>query len=599
MLAVVFSGYPFHEGSGTSNLVPYPYEVAFSGAGFNIDRTYPVPYRHEPLPLLREQADSTDQPGERSINRQSLWRSSSFSWHGGAGQLHLDRQTSSPYRFRTSRGIDPWTRWQFSLLPDTTLRHDSSPETNQILLVVGTNLILLEGSAVYKSADGVTFTALTSAPSGDWVAATTDGTYVYASDGADIYRFLGTATTIGAAWSTQDCTTLTYINGWLLAGKDATIYSINNAGTATSTFVHNFADFEWVGFTHHSRGILAAGYSGIKSEVYRLPVDEATGALGVGIPAGALPDGERVYAIGSYLDFILLGTSNGIRFAAVGDGGGLVIGAYIETPEPVLTFEGQESFVYFGWSNFDATYTGLGRLDLQTINDDAPAYASDIMAASQGSVRSTVTFLSRLYFAVSGDGIYAASDDLVEEGYLYSGRISYDLSDDKIAMFADLKFDELAGEIDAYISTPSDADIGMGSATTAGSTSKRFSALQRRGEWLELKLVLTRDATTTTTGPSVTRFTLLSNPTTDPGTIIYAPVIIADDELTNGVSTARDTSEVVEFLKGLYESGTLFTYQERDRAYTVVMRTYEWRPLAWVDGNRGWNGTFLAVLLTV
>jgi len=50
---------------------------------------------------------------------QDIWRQSFESWHSGAGQANQDRNDSIPSRFNASFGVDPWTKYEFSLLPAT------------------------------------------------------------------------------------------------------------------------------------------------------------------------------------------------------------------------------------------------------------------------------------------------------------------------------------------------------------------------------------------------------------------------------------------------------------------------------------------------
>ena len=50
---------------------------------------------------------------------QDIWRQSFESWHSGAGQANQDRNDSIPSRFNQSFGVDPWTKYEFSLLPAT------------------------------------------------------------------------------------------------------------------------------------------------------------------------------------------------------------------------------------------------------------------------------------------------------------------------------------------------------------------------------------------------------------------------------------------------------------------------------------------------
>src|SRR5439155_2376386 len=87
-------------------------------------------WTHESIPMLRALYDPNPTPSEASLNAQGLWRRAQDSWHEGAGQTFRDRDASgSAYRFRSSKGVDVWTRYQIGLLKDTS-RIASSSNTN-------------------------------------------------------------------------------------------------------------------------------------------------------------------------------------------------------------------------------------------------------------------------------------------------------------------------------------------------------------------------------------------------------------------------------------------------------------------------------------
>lgn len=104
----------------TSPLVPGRLPVAIEDHPYQIE---PSGFRRETVPVLRQQADVSSEPGEMSLNPQGLWRRSQESWHHGAGQDFLDgrqdQEAPDPHRFRASKGVDVWTRGQVSLLHPT------------------------------------------------------------------------------------------------------------------------------------------------------------------------------------------------------------------------------------------------------------------------------------------------------------------------------------------------------------------------------------------------------------------------------------------------------------------------------------------------
>ena len=167
---------PYYEGgeaSPTTITVGVPiagdYNCSIDGRRFRLDRLI-KDYEEggTTIPLLRNQIDASADPGEASINREELWRRSRITWYMGAGQQYADRSdntsASNDARFWTSKGIDPWTRWQLTLLADTTKIKDLSG-TNSMLVPLGTRLYLLDGTNIYSTTDTVTWsTRLPAAP---------------------------------------------------------------------------------------------------------------------------------------------------------------------------------------------------------------------------------------------------------------------------------------------------------------------------------------------------------------------------------------------------------------------------------------------------
>lgn len=366
-----------------------PLDAALEGRSYEIDWKAQNGVRYQSVPLLRDQADDSAGPGKQSINPEAFWRRGTESWHLGAGQSVFDREEALPYRFDSSKGVEVWDRWKLGLLDNTHQRH-TSVNTNLHMAVAGDYLYFCDGTALRYTqnvAPGGTTTTLTGAPATAASAITSDGFNVYTAHAANgIYK-----TTRGAGATavhlTGTATLVGYVKDRLLAAGGTSVYDITTAGgpaLPAALYTHPNTDWSWVGFAAGDTHIYAAGRSGDKSLIYRTRIkDDGTGldALVVG---GELPDGELVTGIYGYLGFVLIGSDKGIRFATAGSTGDLTIGALVPVGTgSVEAFEGQDRFVWFGWPSFDATTSGLGRLDLQNFSDVealAPAYASDLMA---------------------------------------------------------------------------------------------------------------------------------------------------------------------------------------------------------------------------
>lgn len=608
MFDVVFSEHAFFEGGSLSSLVPSIYYHAIDGHPFMVDTGQDGDgrFRHQSIPLLKQQQQTDGSLGARSINPAGYWRVAVESWHRGAGQTNFDLDESDPYRFRESKGVDVWTKWELSLLPDTDQKRTSS-NTNLTLLPVGSYLYLIDGTALLYTQDGTvdapSWTSVTGTPGNTLLSVATDGYNVYATDGANIYQGTRGASSV-SSWSTYDSDLLGYVKGRLMSAHDNVVSNITGSAAKTDVVTHPNTDFRWVGFAEGRNCIYMAGYSGDKSLIYRTAVEADGTSLDVGQVAGELPDGEIVRSIYGYLGFLCIGTDQGVRFAQQDDAGDLTIGALIELGVSVRCFEGQGSFVWFGWSNYDSASTGLGRLSLTSINDGAaPAYASDLMATAQGNVLSVVTFGGRRYFTVSAAGVWGEEDDLVSTGSLDSGLISFGIPDNKVALGFDLRHRPLEGSVVIYAdANEADSFAALGTSAIRNRTGESWSVGEITGEKFELRTELNRSSTDTTAGPTVTREVFKMNPTADTGYEIVLPVLLAPTENPPGNPASprnRDVDGELQFLKSLRASRDVVVYQEGSRLYSVSLEDYVWLPGDAIQNGAAFQGTAILRLKVV
>ena len=238
---------PFYSGgSGVTPLVPSVFPVAIDGRPYMIDTVMANEWRHETVPLLRPQSDDSSAPGEASLNPEGLWRRSWTSWHKGAGQIHRDREDSSPFRFQESRGVDVWERYEMSLLPAVDQKRTTS-NTNLKMVVAGNRLFLTDGASVVYTEDITTgtptWTDCTNEPGGTILDIASDGEYVWITDGSNSFWADASAAPPAfnlAGWTgTQDADVLGFVKGRLMSGHngDATLHTYSAAGVATAVTI--------------------------------------------------------------------------------------------------------------------------------------------------------------------------------------------------------------------------------------------------------------------------------------------------------------------------------------------------------------------------
>lgn len=606
--------FPLYDGAvdDTADNVPGVYPIGLAGRGYMLDLASDQ-FAHQGIDILKPQTDDSGQVDEGSLNPEGLWRRSQDSWHKGAGQTYLDKPESDSARFRSSVGIDPWTEGELSLLPDTFKTYNVTGG------LVGENLRLVTaGDFVYLAIDTLLFyltdplNYITPATvnsvaiqngevARDIVGLTSDGNHVYAALGLNGIHRTARGTTVVEHYSDLEATLIDYTLGRLMAARQSAIYNVTAAGAApTALYTHPNPDFTWVGFAEGKGHIFAAGYSGDKSIIYKTAIKPDGTALEVPSAAGQLPDGEVVRSIYGYLGFILIGTDNGVRFSVPDTNGNLEIGALIETSSSVRCFEGQGPFVWFGWTNYSNTQTGLGRVDLRTIvGGTAPAYASDLLATAQGIITSIITFGGRRLFSVAQDGTYVESLNKVTSGTIDSGLISYGIPEEKIALYLDVRYRELYGS-DAVYLAKRDGVFTLLGTNTALSTSSQFQANSLRSDFLEIRHVLSRDGTDLTRGPVLTRHTLKSQVTANMGSYWIVPILLAETERTlNGDEKYRDVLEEFLFLAGLSTDKSTITYQYLSTLFTVTVENHEFKISHLNSDRTGYQGTMFMKLKVV
>lgn len=603
----------FYGGSGATRSVGARYDVALAGRGYMIDETQQgdFAYGFRSIPLLRSgQISQPQNVGELSLNVEDYWRRSAESWHLGAGQLFFDHQNSDDRRFRTSKGVDVWTPGQLSLLNDTALAASSSEAVN-LLVVCGDQLYNLVGTTLRRTSaitGTPSWTSITDAGPDDAIEAgtksmTTDGATVWVADSTRVHYSASSGTTYDKYHTSDHVATLIRsTKGRLLSAKDNVLYTHSGAAgsaVATALFAHPTSAWEWTDIAGGPNAIYFGGYAGDKSAIYATTIEADGTDLEIPHVVATLPDGELAQSLYAYLNVLVIGTSNGIRIAELQGDGSLILGALIELDNAPLCFEGQGRFVWFGWTDYDGDSTGLGRLDLSTFTNDAPAYASDLMAATDGDVLSVVTFGGIRVFSVSEAGIYREdTTSLVAEGTLYSGWANFGLADPKIAVKFLVAQRDGAGTFTVALATddqPVYEQLGAEATTDVAVTHLFPAGLIRGNEW-EWKLTLAR-SDTATIGPVIRRVTLLANPTADRRTAITLPLLLHREVVLKNRATGRfDPAFERRIVSDLASTGQVILYQESGESYNVTVDNFRWLPSGQPGTSLIYDGTLIVDL---
>jgi hypothetical protein len=599
MLTVTFDT-PFREASSLADTaaVAAIYDLGLAGRGFFLD-TGSDRLRVSSIPAMRAQTDDNDEPGLGSLATIDVWRKQSRSWHEGAGQSSADEQTSSPYRFLSSKGIDPWTKWQMSLLPGTSVVN-AQPDVVQSVVVASGSAYHLTGNEIWESADGINWNLLHTLSSTATSNLATDGVDLYVGTTVNVKK-VTTAGVESVAFAVTDATVVGLSKGRVWMANTDLWWATPAAPTPTLAKAAPWGatEWTWTAIADGRRGTYAAGYAGDKSFVWRIPLkDDGTG-LDAAVEAWAAPDGETIHSLAFYLGYVMLGTSAGVRFSLVDDSGDLTPGSYIPTSSPVLALEPQDRFCWFGWTDYDADSTGLGRVDLSVFTSPlTPAYASDLMTDGQGDVTSVATFAGKRLFTVAGVGAVLQADTLVASGTLAGSSWSFGIDDDKRAFGLDVSHEPLDGEVQLALSIAGFTSGVLVESSLQGSdgpaqpvqinpiTAERFS------------VVLTLTAGTLA-GPVVLSYKLLARPKPPMAQRFLLPILLAEVHERNGTSVRGDPFDDYLFLRSIWRAASPVILQWGGESFTVFPTEFEWVPYKRTAVGAGWSGTCLMELREV
>ena len=590
--------------------------VAINGRIYPID-TGSNRYAQKSIDVLQQRntADSRD----LLLLPQNVWRQQVSSWNYGAGQSNLDRDDAIQGRYENSFGIDPWNKWQISLLPETTKLQTLSGKS--WLTLHNGYLVVVNGNMTYWWEDFGTMTASVALGPDPIIDIADRGDAIMGlNDEGDIYRLTGPASTAALYYNAKltGANMIAWEKDYLLVGHANVLKWVKTGNQIETIYTNPDPLFRWESACGGPNSIYFRGGYGDKWVVHKVTIKEDGTGLNPAIVAAQLPDGEIGYSISEYLGFIFIGTNKGVRMAQPDANGDLLLGAIIPTDEPVRCFEGQDRFMWYGNSSIPAQYSeisgdpanvfpssavpGLGRLDLSTFTTTSltPAFANDIAAWDEvaANVTSCVTWLGKRVFTVQDSGVYFEGEDRVLGGWLIQGTMSFSVEDLKAALYMQAKWNpDCAGKLYLDLSFDSSGFARYANLSTSlGIRSDNINLYGTKFSRINMRMVMTRCPIDNTKGPIPTRWEIRSFPVKGKASRWDVPVIIADDVDINGIIQARNPLNDKNDLLSLVETGAVFTYQESGQAYQVLAREFLWQPERLSTTGNGWQGTLLMVL---
>lgn len=599
---------PFFTGTSANNLVPDIFPVAIDGRPYLVDQKSNQ-FSRGFEPRVRDSVDQSTTPGEAAINPQGLWRRGESSWHLGAGQKYADTADSQDYRFWTSKGINPWTKGELSLL-NTVQTSLTTSNTNLKLVTTGTEVYVLDGNSVKYSSNpyaaSPTWTTVTGLPTATARDIASDGINVYVTfagitNAYGLWKIDSTHTASNVAYG-HEFGYIDFVKGYFIVSGSGTngndLYYSPTGNVGADDYEHPVSGWQWVGSAAGPNAIYIAGFAGNHGSVYRLGITSA-GVLETPVNALELPLGEVPTSIFTYLGGVMIGTNKGVRYATADVNGDLTVGSLIPTSGAVYDFASESNYVWFAWSNFDNTSSGLGRLDLSTFTEiNRPAYASDLMNSVTGTTRSVITFDSKRMFSIAGSGVYAQSTDLVSSGSITSGVYRWGIPDRKFVAKFDVRSTPLVGTVTPYISIDSAEYVAMSAHEQQTSTEKVSNGPQSKFIEAQFKLVLARQ--TSTTGPTMTRWMARAYASPARSQVFRVPLLmhhVIQD--SHGKEHYFDVEAELQALRSLVTNPVVVNYQENTETFSVVVEDLEFQIVDGYYQNWDLEGTCVVTMRSV
>lgn len=623
----------FGSGGGLYTPVGYAYSYAIASMPWLSAASRENPIIRQTAPFRKQQFDNQSEPGEQSID-SGYWIRSQQSFHGGAGQLYGDPvagdDSFSSSRFWQSKGVDPWTPGELSLLrlSEPLLSTGVTYLTSDGVRAVG---ILTDGDLVFIDDDGTVATDdLTGIADPPILGVTLDSTYYYVSTSEKVYKRLISDAPMSAWTEIYDlgATVMTSaVLGWvkerLVLATQTGIFELTDltapsAALPSAKWTPPQGTWTPTSIAESNSAIYVAGtITGERSVVLKFTLDN-TGAmptLASGVVVASLPQGEVINSIFGYLGrFMAISTSFGPRIAEIDENGDLTIGPNLfEGDTGSWAARGQYIYTSAAMPEFDSGEGGLCRVDLGLQHGELRfAYASDLYIndAGTGAVGCGAIMAGLVYG--TDEGIYLESaTDYIAEGWLQGPRIRYGTLEPKIYKL--LRSRGPALESDYFVSVV-DPDgnihnvVGYVAGQTPGSSDATIPPLGPL-DYLSVRITLSASVDGLSSAISG-GYQLKALPGTPRQRIFQLPVWCFDFEKDrNGLVAGYEgyARERLLELESIDQAADTVSFQDLDagEVYTANIESVEFRQMSPPDGSGhgsgqdGFGGTIILTLRTV
>jgi hypothetical protein len=201
-------------------------------------------------------------------------------------------------------------------------------------------------------------------------------------------------------------------------------------------------------------------------------------------------------------------------------------------------------------------------------------------------------------FSISGAGVYAEADTLVQSGWLKQGTISFSVEDLKTALYIQANWIPLcAGTISLDIAYDNTGytrivDLDVFGRVRSGNISLNGVQFSR----VDARYRLDRCPLNAAVGPVLTRWEIRSIPVKGRASRWTIPIMNYEDIEIDGVMYKRDPQDVLNTLINLVQSGQLFILQESGASYQVHGKDFVWQPEKLTMNGKAWQGICTVVV---
>lgn len=541
------------------------YDTAIGGLPFFYAISDSRPYVRQTAPFRKEQFDNGSEPGEQSLT--GWWLRSQSSFHNGSGINFYDPSAGESvlYRFNDSKGVNIWTKGQVTLLRSMTQSHQTTGdiETNgrafqqlrSIKWSTYEGVLLHDEYDVDKIDSNGNVTDFI-----DYNTGTDSKVYAICDDGTNAYWITNTSTkkTVYKKALTGNSSTantsmfdeigtisnavMEYVKNRIVMAADNKVYEFAPSATAmpTAIYTNPNSSHVYTSVTSSGPAIYLAGYNGNQSAIEKYTLVTSTGAMPTltsAITAAELPTGEVCHAIKYYLGYMLIGTSKGIRVAAVSpEDGSLNYGPLIvETSQPVFTFATRDRFAWAATSV--GGEPGVTRIDLGAeIETLRFAYANDVYYGGVSGKKTTacafIGTTDRIALATNAGYCYLESaSTLLTSGYLKTGNIRYNTLEPKnfrriigrgVFTYGSMSISTVTEDGTEYDHISYDSSIAVQEVST--------TQPENAQEFVAFKFSLYRDGTTSSLGPTFKGYQAKATIATTRQRVLRFPIFCYDVE---------------------------------------------------------------------